>query len=91
MTPEPADPARNSFLRGFGFAMVLNLIQIPLAVMTMGIALFVVGLTQLFYVIPIAWKAYKRHETARLQGIVLAAGITILINGICDANFKIGH
>jgi hypothetical protein len=40
--------------------------------------------TQLFYVIPIAWLAYKRHETLRLQGILTAAGMTFLLNAICD-------
>lgn len=91
MTPAPENPERNSFLRGFGFVLVLHLIQVPLVAVSMGIALFVVGLTQLAYVIPLAVKAVRRHETARLQGILVAAGITILINGICDANFKISH
>lgn len=51
------DPKRNTFLRGFGFVMLLR----------------------------VAWRARKRHETARFQGILRAAGITILVNGTCDA------
>ena len=82
MTPSPENPKRNTFLRGFGFVMLLHLI---LTVLTFGLWLMFFGLLQLCYVIPIALKARKRHETARLQGILTAAGITILVNGTCDA------
>ncbi len=57
-----------------------HLLQIPIF-----IAWAVFGLIQLAYVIPMALKARKFGETARLQGILTAAGLTILINGICDA------
>ena len=72
---------RNSFLRGFVMVMLLHILQI---VFLTGPSLFLVGVTQLLYVIPIAWLAYKRLETRRLHGILTAAGITILINGLGD-------
>lgn len=70
---------RNSFLRGFGTVLLFHLLQIPLLIIC---ALF--GLIQLAYVIPLALKARGLGETARLQGILTAAGLTILVNGICD-------
>ena len=82
MTPSPMHPHRNTFLRGFGFVMLLHLI---VSLLTMGLWLILFGLLQFCYVIPLALKARKRHETARFQGILTAAGITILINGTCDA------
>ncbi len=73
---------RNSFLRGFGSVMLFHLLQIPLFIVS---AIF--GLIQLAYVIPMALKARRLGETARLQGILTAAGLTILLNGICDVTF----
>ena len=68
-------PERNTFLRGFGFIMFLNVALFPLWV--------VVGVTQLTYVIPTAVRAYNRKQTARLQGVLVAAGLTFLLNGAC--------
>lgn len=72
-------PQRNTFPRGFTTVMMLHILQI---VFLKFLSLFLVGLTQLGYVIPVAWIAHKRHETPRLQGILSAAAITILVNGI---------
>ena len=72
---------RNTFLRGFTAVMLLHVLQIVFLRWT---SLFLVGLTQFLYVIPIAWMAYKRHDTLRLQGILFAAGMTFLLNAICD-------
>jgi hypothetical protein len=82
MTPSPPNPERNTFLRGFGLVLLLHL---ALVVASFGMVLFLIGLLQLAYVIPFAIKARKQHETARLQGILVAAGITILLNGACYA------
>ena len=73
-------PERNTFLRGFFTVMLLHILQI---VFLTGPSLFLVGVTQLLYVVPIAWWAYKRHDTRRLQGIITAAGITIVVNVLC--------
>jgi len=54
-------------------------------VVTMGLWLTLFGLLQFFFVIPLALRAHKRHETARFQGILTAAGLTFLVNGTCDA------
>jgi hypothetical protein len=70
---------RNTFLRGFGVVMLFHLLQFPVFILC---ALF--GLIQLAYVIPLALKAQKLGETARLQGILAAAGLTVLLNGTCD-------
>jgi hypothetical protein len=75
------NPGSNTFLRGFTAVMLLHLLQI---VFLRILSLFLVGLTQLLYVIPIAWMAYQRHQTPRLQGILTAAGTTFLLNAICD-------
>ena len=80
MTPLPPPvpqehPERNTFLRGFGFVMLLHLALFPV--------LFIVGVTQLAYVIPIAIRARNRGHTARLQGVLVAAGLTFLLNGLC--------
>ncbi len=68
--------------RGFGIVMLFHL---GMTLLTMGLWLVLLGIFQLAYVIPIARKAHKRHEKARLQGVLIAAGVTVLVNGICDA------
>lgn len=76
---------RNSFYRGFGVVLLLDLI--PTA------TFFLMGLTciiQLAWVIPMALKAHKLNETQRLQGILSAAGLMVLINGICDYSLATG-
>lgn len=41
------------------------------------------GLTQLVYVVPLAlWLRHKKR-TALLQGVLIAAGLTLLGNGLC--------
>jgi hypothetical protein len=35
------------------------------------------------HVVPIALRARKRSHTARLQGVLVAAGLTFLLNGLC--------
>ena len=75
----------DTFLRGFGVVWLFHLIHVLLIPLTMGLSLILVSIFQLFYVIPIAWKARKNGESARFRGLLAAAGLTVLVNGICDA------
>ena len=76
---------RDTFVRGFVVVMLFHLIMLPLGLLTVGITILFIGLAQLAYVIPMARKAYKLGETARMQGILAAAGVTVLVNCMCDA------
>ncbi|MCB9760611.1 MAG: hypothetical protein H6739_12285 [Alphaproteobacteria bacterium] len=43
------------------------------------------GLTQLVYVVPLVVVTGVRGQTAILQGVLLGAAITVLLNGACWA------
>ena len=79
MTPAPQSRI-GPFLRGFGIVMLCHL---GITLISLLFALLAIGLLQLAYVIPMALSARKLGQTARLQGILTAAGLTILLNGTC--------
>ena len=55
-----------------------------------GILLLAIGLTQLAYVVPLLVWASRRHESRTTKGIVIAAGLTLLLNGACFGFFTMG-
>ena len=74
--PDVEYPERNTFARGFGFILLMHLALFPV--------IAIVGVTQLIYVIPTAIRAHNRRDKARLQGVLVAAGLTFLLNGLCS-------
>ncbi len=47
------------------------------------VALCGIGLIQLLYVVPLVVSAYRRGRTRTKNGILIAAGITLLLNATC--------
>lgn len=41
------------------------------------------GLVQLIYVTPLAWFLHKKQYKALMRGVLMGAGLTLLINSIC--------
>ena len=70
----------NRFAWGFGIVMLLHIVLI---VIFFRLPLYLIGVTQFLYVAPIAWLAYRRSHIFFLQGVLTAAGITVLIDGAC--------
>jgi hypothetical protein len=63
-------------------ALFANSYETPLFA-AMIIHLAAVGLTQWLYVVPLAlWLRHKKR-TPLLQGVLIAAGLTLLGNGLC--------
>ena len=58
-SPPSPNPTNYDWALGLGLLCLLHLIQIPLAVMTVGVSLVAIGLTQLVYVIPFV-ISYRR-------------------------------
>ena len=70
----------NGFAWGFGLIMLLHRVQI---VPFLRVPLYLLGIPQFLYVIPIAWLAYSKRDIFFLQGVLTAAGIPVLIDGAC--------
>ena len=78
---------RNDLWRGIGMALLLHLIQVPLALITTFISLIFVGLTQLIYIIP-AIIFYRRDGRSDVvKGLIIVAAITFLLNAACTGLF----
>lgn len=89
--PEPFQPPTKppipDWVLGIGLLLLLHLIQIPLAVISMGITLIAIGLTQLAYVIPAIIIYKKKNRPGMVKGLIIGAAITFLLNGTCTALF----
>jgi hypothetical protein len=49
------------------------------------IAIFLIGVFQLVYLVPIGIRLRRIGHTATLQGVIVAGAITLLLNGACFA------
>ena len=83
----PTNPPSYDWLRGLGLLLLLHLIQIPFAVVTIGISLIVLGLSQLVYVIPAIIISRRKGRPGIAKGLIIGAAITLLLNGTCTALF----
>jgi apolipoprotein N-acyltransferase len=58
-------------------------------------ALFNPGITQYLYLVPLLLYFRRRGERGRVRGVLIAMGLTILLNGLCwvaieTGKFRIG-
>lgn len=83
----PTNPSSYDWLLGLGLLLLLHLIQIPLAVISMGLSLVAIGLTQLAYVIPAIIIYKKKNRPGVVKGLIIGAAITLLLTGTCTALF----
>ncbi len=84
---QPPPPPIPDWVRGIGLLLLLHLIQIPLAVVSVGVSLVAIGLTQLVYVIPAIISYKKKNRPGMVKGLIIGAAITLLLNGTCTALF----
>jgi len=80
-------PPSYDWARGLGLLLLLHLIQIPFAVVTFGISLIAIGLSQLVYVIPAIIISRRKGRPGIVKGLIIGAAITLLLNGTCTAFF----
>lgn len=67
---------KGSVLKGVGILCLLHLTLFVYPVL-----FFFIGLVQIVYVVPAAIKFWK--ETPTLQGLLIGAGVTFLLNAAC--------
>ena len=81
-------PNEGSMGKGFGLAAAINLgaalMGIPMIFVGIGLALtFGIGIVQVCWIVPLCLMYHRREETATVKGMLLAAGITFLLNAGC--------
>jgi hypothetical protein len=81
------NPPTYDWVLGLGLLLLLHLVQIPLAAMTLGLSLIVLGLSQLAYVIPAVILARRRGRPGIAKGLIIGAALTFLLNGTCTIYF----
>jgi Na+/proline symporter len=85
--PPPPPAPDHEWVLGIGLLLLLHLIQIPLAVMSVGVSLVAIGLSQLLYVIPAIIIYRRKNRPGMVKGLIIGAAITFLLNGACTALF----
>jgi hypothetical protein len=85
--PPPQPAPGYDWMLGIGLLLLLHLIQIPLAVISVGVSLVVIGLSQLLYVIPAIIIYRKKNRPGIVKGLIIGAALTLLLNGACTALF----
>jgi hypothetical protein len=77
---------------GIGLGLLLHLLQLAvvpaISILYNPGLLFSVyawGLTQFLYLGPAIWLAYHKGQRETAKGLLIVAGIGVLINGACDA------
>jgi len=78
--PPAPEVQRGSIMEGFGFLLVLHLLQFPMAIYS---SYLVIGISQLLYVIPAALILRDKGRFETVKGIWTGAGITLLANIAC--------
>ncbi len=89
---------RNSAGWGAGAACMLHLLQWPMLGVSCGIAMqppagaswpwyafMAWGATQFLYLGPLLWWLKRKGFHQAMKGVLIVAGIGILLNGACDA------
>jgi hypothetical protein len=87
--PLPPPPPRRSgeVWRGLGLAFLLHLGQIPLGVISSGISLILIGISQLLYLVPAIIIYSKKGRPDLVKGLLIGGGITFLLNAACTGLF----
>src|SRR5262249_16853659 len=86
--PSPMEeqrPQQEEILRGIGLALLMHLIQLPLAAITVFTSLIFMGVSQLLYIIPAIVIYRRKGRPGVVKGLIIAAAITFLLNATCSA------
>ena len=81
---KPVSPGKDVWL-GIGLALLLHLIQLPLAAITVFASLVFMGVTQLLYIIPAIVVYHRRGRRGVVKGLIIAAALTFLLSATCSA------
>lgn len=83
---EPPEKSNGHIAKGFGFALLANVGLVFLSSPFESIwivTLFAIGLVQLLVLVPLAIYFNLKKESKTVQGILILAGITFLLNAGC--------
>ena len=96
MTGDPQTPDRGSMLHGFLIAAGWNALAIVVsaALIAAVIGVFLVaafGLAQFVWLLPVRASFVKAGKTESAKGVLITAGITVLLNAACWMNLGITY
>ena len=83
----PHEGRQGEIWRGVGLALLLHLIQIPLAAVTSFVSLVFIGVSQLLYIIPAIVFYYRQGRRSLVNGLIIVAALTFMLNATCAAIF----
>ena len=75
--------SKGSVAAGAGQVLLFHLLQVPFAMMSSGLTLAVMCITQAAYVIPAFVIARRKGHQETAKGIIIAASVTALLNVAC--------
>lgn len=76
---------RSDVALGIGLAFILHALQLPLAFVTLMMALVFIGVSQLLYLIPAILIAKRKQRPGIVKGLIIGASVTFLLNAACFA------
>lgn len=86
-TGRPADQRhRRDVFRGFWLAMLLHVLQLPMAWLFFP-SLICIGLTQWLYLLPAILIAKEKGRAGLMKGLIIGGSITFLLNATCFGVF----
>jgi len=81
--PDPGSVGKGLGI-GFGLTIAGGILGLVLLAVYIGMVILLgIGLVQLCWIIPVSLSYKKRRETETVKGILIAAGITFLLNAGC--------
>ena len=84
MEPDDRRSVRDTWL-GLGLTFLLHLLQVPMAMIRAAffIPLWIIGLSQLLYIVPAILIARGRGRPGIVRGLIIGASLTFLLNAAC--------
>src|SRR5262245_8735288 len=89
MSEELVTDPRDTVGLGLAYLLLLHFLQIPMAFVTHGLSLPLFGVSQCFYVIPVAIVFLRKRNKEVFTGLMIGAALTIIFNAACAVIFYI--
>jgi hypothetical protein len=94
-SPPPFTPPKEgSAWKGFGFSVLLHILQIPICLLlslydrdTPMFSLLFIGVSQLIYMIPAIIIAGVKGKSHIMKGLIIGASVVFLLNAACTGLF----
>ena len=89
MHEQPSQPGgrQGDIWRGIGLGLLLQVIQIPLGVVTSLISLIFIGVSQLLYIIPVIVIYGRKGRPGIVKGLAITAALIFMLNATCTVIF----